>query len=681
MRFILPGNVPPALELDPLAVVILDGQRVYRAKWRGSDADGRVVRYRFALDPELPESPDATWQSTSEGEHLIFVPPGSGPETHVFAVVAEDDRGALSRVQTVAFTRDNVAPHVVLTTPPPTGRPPTLAFAVLPPRARIAWRGTDADGGEGARLASYRYRLFPSTSPEYRLAFTRPDSIRALHAPAFFGWHSAPGESSGAVIELSSSGHYLLAVTGFDAYGDFDPVFSLDKNLSNVVGMEPDLLPPVLTLGLFGSSITSFRLWPTDTDSTPPRFEVPGGFSTTLRWSSRPADGTEPVRHRWGWDRGAGDTTWSAWGFATETQVVFSPELGTRPRFIVQAQAELGGASAVVVEFEIVSSALDRELLVVMDTRLKVDSRAPGATCVDPPSGPWPTAAELDTFLFARGGVPWRCREAGAVTAPGLFSGYTFDTIGTRARGLAGISLSALSRYRNVVWIVDANAAFYFGAIDDPVRPTSLLRHMSRDGVVNTLASYAAMGGNVWLLGGAAGEAATIAWNRSNNDVPTRRYVQGIELVPGRLMYDFAGWRSGFRVGSAVSATQVLGRRRDDPSFAGLPASLLLRTATSDPLPGRSSQYPTRFASEFLELPNAIEHEGTSVLDSLYAVTLVHPPPGAPPLVAMTIHRRPEGGIFVFSGFDLWSFRRGDALALVDFVLGRVWGLARRPAS
>jgi hypothetical protein len=684
-RFVAPRNAPPTLELDPLAVVILDGQRVYRAKWRGADADGRIARYRFALDPADPSLPDATWQITSELEHLIFVPPESGDGTHVFTVVAEDDRGARSGVQSVAFSRHNVAPQVVLTTPPPSqlGGFGWMGFATLSPRARIGWSGIDADSGPGARPVSYRYRLFPSGSPEYRLASTNPDSIRALHAPGFFGWHQAPGESLRGVVELSPGAFYILAVTGFDAYGDYDPVFAAGKNLALVTALEPEWVAPTLTV--FGASFSyvSWCRWPAGSDSTPPRLDIPVGVRIPVHWSATATTGADPVRFRHGWIAGPSDTTWSPWGNDAGTDLAIDHAAHPR-RFLVEARDDFGGSSMVVLDLVPLAAAFDKPLLVVMDTRFAVDMRRAGTDCVDPPSGPWPTAAELDTFLFARGGVPWRCRDAGLVTPPGIFAGYDFDTIGTRALGATGIPLATLARYRHVVWIVNPHSGHTVGRIDDPARPGFLLRHLSGPHASrNVLAAYAELGGSVWLLGGGGGDAATRGWNVSSNDVPTIRYSSDSsppELQPGRLMWDLAGWRSSFRLGLATGATRALGRLESDPAPATLPPVLQLRTSASDPLPGRDAQYPTRLSSEFLEAANAVELEGAAAIDSLYAVTLLNPPAGVPLAVAMTIQRRP-GSTFVFSGFDVWSFRRTDGLALVDYVLGRVWGLARRGPS
>ena len=54
---------------------------------------------------------------------------------------------------------------------------------------------------------------------------------------------------------------------------------------------------------------------------------------------------------------------------------------------------------------------MEGDLLVVNDCRgLTLDERrTTDPLCVRQPYGLWSMSAELDTFLFARGGKPWRC--------------------------------------------------------------------------------------------------------------------------------------------------------------------------------------------------------------------------------------------------------------------------------
>src|SRR5207247_1597482 len=77
-----------------------------------------------------------------------------------------------------------------------------------------------------------------------------------------------------------------------------------------------------------------------------------------------------------------------------------------------------------------------------------------------PPRGEWPTAAELDTFLFAAGGKPYRCYPAGTLSPVGIFAGYDPDTLCTHFETSRTLHLQRLDHYRNIVWMVDLNSAF-----------------------------------------------------------------------------------------------------------------------------------------------------------------------------------------------------------------------------
>jgi hypothetical protein len=153
----------------------------------------------------------------------------------------------------------------------------------------------------------------------------------------------------------------------------------------------------------------------------------------------------------------------------------------------------------------------ERDLLIVDDTRLTPDARNPATGATDPPRGPWPTAAELDTFLYARGGVPWRDYPAGTLSASGILAGYDFDTLGTRGIADGNVPLSVLSHYRHVIWMTDDVGATYTGSPVDLLQPVTSLRLMSSPGFQSTLAAYAQQGGKVWLQGGGAAYATPVA--------------------------------------------------------------------------------------------------------------------------------------------------------------------------
>jgi len=350
----------------------------------------------------------------------------------------------------------------------------------------------------------------------------------------------------------------------------------------------------------------------------------------------------------------------------------------------------------------------------VDDTRLTPDQVGPNGS-LDPPRGAWPSAAELDTFLYARGGYPWQGYPAGTLSRPGLLAGYDFDTLGTR--GLAGtrglpdgiVPLSLLSRYRQVIWMTDDIGSIFTGSPLDRRIPITSLRLMSSY-YMNTLSAYVAQGGKLWLCGGGVAYASLAAWNRRNTAPDVFTHADG-ELVEGRLMYDFAHWRSALTTKPAlygllnsVNTLSFVGLTfppynsaapgrgwMGQPNYGKLLAAapfLLPRTCSSDPPPPlrncNSLYLVSSFTAEFLSEPNTIVEDVDprpnleqlqSTLDTLYVSFQGTAPNGRP---IMTYYHGSEGGSVVFSGFPIWHFQRAQCAALVDFVLQDIWGLARR---
>jgi hypothetical protein len=315
----------------------------------------------------------------------------------------------------------------------------------------------------------------------------------------------------------------------------------------------------------------------------------------------------------------------------------------------------------------------------------------------------------MDTFLFARGGVPWRCYGTGNTTRPGLFAGYPFDTMGTAVgKNDLTVKLSVLGHYRHIIWMVDGPGASFVKPGTDPNQPSTAIRYMGSPGRVNTLAAFSKQGGKVWLNGGGAGYAVTDPWNDPSNDHPTKTWSISSprnELGPGRFMYDLAKWQSEFRILAAdVRISKNVGRFRQVPLggiYAGLPDKLEQKAADTDPI---STEAPARTAAtfyrknvdiEFLQLDNRIvENISTnpdslieeSTIDTLYRVRASTLPDSLDPVVSphyiiMTYYHGPppRNDTFIMSGFPIWSWRRPQAQQLVDFVMQNLWGFTKGP--
>jgi hypothetical protein len=430
--------------------------------------------------------------------------------------------------------------------------------------------------------------------------------------------------------------------------------------------------------------------------------QLPSNFALDVQWTAIP-DQDSPIRaFRWAIDierlddetprsNEATDTRhWSQWALAN-TSARLGPYAGgpgdEEHTLYIEVEDNNGSLTLGVVKARIVAASFEKPLLFVNDTRFAVDQLAAGSLdSVRAPTGTWPSSAELDTFLFARGGVRWRSMPWGVQSNPGIFSGYSFDTLGTRQFRLGPVPIATLFQYQHVVWMTNL-ASTYGGDIDDSRFPQPHLRYMSRE-VFNTLAAYIAAGGKVWICGGGAGFNSLIRYNTLANDRPNVVFdLEAGELGPGRLMYEAAGWKTEVSSGQgqqALRSERAVGGWPGAPDYAGLPAQLQPKSPATDPLPplrGSSAFYRNFSEADFISAPTVVLEEGgaLSLLDTLMVSTGTGLPELPP---SMTLyHPRGMTGSVVFSGFPPWFFRRSQATQLADFVLRDLWGLERAPTA
>ena len=114
------------------------------------------------------------------------------------------------------------------------------------------------------------------------------------------------------------------------------------------------------------------------------------------------------------------------------------------------------------------------------------------------------------------------------------------------------------------------------------------------------------------------------------------------------------------------------------------------KNPATDPLPPLRSPatfYLASYSAEFITLPNDIlensspspqHNDMESALDTLMLAGTgiqVRKP-------VMTFYHGHDNAPLIFSGFDLWTFRRQDIVQLVDAVLQGGWGMTRQaPAA
>jgi hypothetical protein len=161
-------------------------------------------------------------------------------------------------------------------------------------------------------------------------------------------------------------------------------------------------------------------------------------------------------------------------------------------------------------------------------------------------------------------------------------------------------------------------------------------------------------------------------------------------------MYDVFGWRSEISSKSFAQAQKPfhpISRSPDSLDYSVLPDYLFEKSPDTDPMniyaPNRLSQadfYQTSMVGEGITKPNEVlEHPSTdptgllqvSVIDTVYES--VGGQMGAPRPVMTVFHGGQHGQRQVFSGFQLWYWRRDSQISIVDFVLQKVWNLPRQP--
>lgn len=720
------ANQPPSVALT--AAPLSAASAGYALSWSGSDPDGRVDHYLVTDNPHF-FGQTSGWARADETSRVLAlggaVPAIVGrsnlPEPTFFAVRAVDDQGAVSEPAIKSFMGTDEAPFVIIYSPIPSH----INVAQVGSTVRIQWTGYDASSATPYHLARYRFKLIAESDPDFAAALSDPDSIRREYAPDFAGWDEVPGDSLGhSYTGLPLNANFIFALVGFNDAGVYTPVFSFGNSLLRMHVFYIATGGPVFTV--YGDTFRrTYRTggFFSDTGSVANVDVV--GASAHVGWNAQTTAGSSVAAYRWAVDiadlhdeaprRNAFDVRhWSRWSPA-ETSAVVSmhrPEPSSSRRFLyTEAISDAGLLSLVITRFDFHPPTFSHPLLIVNDTRRQPEKLVSGQVR---PIDTWPNAAELDSFLFARGGAPMQGYPAGTTSSPGIFSRYGFDVYDTSVRPTKDSEplVNVLSRYRNVVWITDDNAVSSTPLNGGPSR----LLVMSGQGGQNTLEAYVLGGGRLWLAGGAAAYAASVnMFNDRSNDVDELVYssTDG-ELRVGSFMYDVPRWQSElrswirleFNVHAATAQPPTGGATEVGTPRGGrgrFPAMLELRDAGTDPLPplrtpADFNPNPTQTDIEYLSLPNSIvgggrdrrgerdqamraqggredrEHRGPafSLLDTIYTCNGL-PPDAAADYPCMTIYRGTRGAEVVFTGFDLWTWRRSQMVAIVNAIVGDLW--------
>ncbi|HET9233136.1 MAG TPA: hypothetical protein VFP10_03255, partial [Candidatus Eisenbacteria bacterium] len=416
-RSAMTENQPPEIALDAPSF----GPEGPTFSWRAHDPDGRIDHYMYALNPASVDRVDASWSRTDQTKAVISFPRGpvlgravpSGKEIsrpQIFAVRAVDDRGGESAPVTIAvFDSSEIAPRALIDNPVPNA----VFTAIVPPTVEIRWRGIDPDG----RVVKFKFKLFGPNDPFIDVIMANPDTLRGLYAPDFRGWEEVNSNvTSKEYSALEENAVYIFALTAIDDDGNYDPVFSTHSNVLKFA---------VTFAGAFGPRMcVSSPVFNYCTDTGGGIHDIAYEITTTalpVSWFAMPPEGASISGYRWALDltdttglgsdiddRGLGPNRWTSWSRSYTSTTVGPFAAGSEHTLYIQAKDNVDLFTTLRVRLQVVGFTGARQLLVVDDTRLFPDQFNASVGYYDPPRGTWPTAAELDTFLYARGGFPWK---------------------------------------------------------------------------------------------------------------------------------------------------------------------------------------------------------------------------------------------------------------------------------
>jgi len=752
---VLVQNKNPQIEISNAPIQGTEEFYSVRINWFASDVDGQVTHYIYATDP--PVMGDTVWTETNSSEITVFFrsPEPNDPLPalgsiiisrgyHTFVVKAIDNEGAASPPATRSFTSRTTAPSTGIDVP----RPNHQQAITTTPSVTISWVGVDPDGVLSQKPVKYKYKIVSATD----INPSNPTGITAQMIQDYFGkdadnffaqWDSVSGDTTSVFYEgLTPQTVYYFAIVAFDEAGAFEPRFSLD---SNVLQFRPtlDKLGPDITVfneffsrlqSTGGISLNASRIY---------TLEFPADSPITFNWFATPDVGAIITGYRWALDiegQDIGNETpriddsdfshWSAWSL-NEVNTTVGPFAGSLDSvithfFYLEARDNLGFVSLFTIRLRIVKPTFTRNILVIDDmygTATERITSGPNAGFFNYKE-PYPMEAEQDSFYYSVGGVPDSIKILGfpgndpnALSQPGVFAGFDFDTVDYRKEQTEGIPLELLAQYKVVVWYTDNTSAARSGG-KFSTTPGTALRLINSKNQLNTLAVYLKQQGNVWLLGeGTTTAIANGYWDRFGQGAAKVPYSSGDGpgdiLRLGNFLYDFPHLRSQLYTGGLASSPSLtLNQRlkgcipylpqffgtasntdrthdprigpsseRNVPLWNDLPRLTMAAYRSANVNPDLRSISLTWFISQPLFVTEGTGENFHSTLDTLYlfqarqfdpARVQVPPSDGFP---NATYYHGSDNGKVVWFGFALYYFELDQARDVARAVL-RNFGIA-----
>ncbi len=571
------ANQPPTAELTSGPV---QGETtLYRIRifWTGSDPDGFVSHYEYAVDPpsafteaEIADPANAPGLQTHvlpgpgenqdtlrvskvvEGETYTFdwvqslafnrqftfsateadstgegyrVPTGRFTGMHAVYVRSVDNDGAASAPDHVAFTAETVAPEAVIEKPAIS----QLDYLAVGPRLTMRWGGSDPDGG-GAKPVGYYYRLLDLRSlvPPVPIVIVDPGYLwRKGGVDSLWRYQSA--DTLEHTFFFDVPGSYVFGVRAVDEAGAVEPFLDYGRNAFKFQTLSTAGSPRVT---LSEPSLGTFEF-----KGTPPSSEVAVAVGAVLNFRvscSAEAYGGVCEAMRWGLDVPdlESDEGWSDW-MPVGPLPPISIDHGGIHILYVEIRDDEDAVTLASLILNVVDFPMDRDVLFVDDSR----------------DGVSPRDAEHDAFwqdLFD---------DSGRFAEDDVDVYAVYGPNDTYSRTPVPPTLAELGRYKLVVW--ECKGDGYSG-------DSGLWEVTTRN---FRLPAYLRAGGKAWI-GGTLTIAAMLPSSGFGAD-----FTYPKEMVPGTFAWDFLKLYST-RIDNAKGLST-------DDNLIGV-----------EPFPGRPAIYP-----------------------------------------------------------------------------------------
>lgn len=489
---------------------------------------------------------------------------------HAVYVRSEDDDGAYSQADYIAYTAETIAPTARIVQPNV-----QQEISNLGPVLTVRWDGTDPDSPDPNRKpVAYLYKLLrlDTLDPPIPLISAAPSHLYTRGNPV---WGYQKADTLKRTFNLGTPGQYLFGVRAVDVAGAVEPFLALGRNVFKfqafASGGRPNLTVTEPALGTFDFRGTGKVV----------EVEVPVDKVLRFRWSATAEDyGGTIEGFSYGVDIPDLDTDgpgsgWTNWGLIYASVPISFSRPGYHV-FYLRARDLAGGLTLATIFMRVIEFDLDRELLMVDDSYDNI----------------YPRDSENDAF--------WRDRLN---AYPGLTPDqvYSFASFGDNDRATSNPrapSLQELGRYKMLLWDVQGAG---FGGV------TALLKTIALN---PTLASYLGAGGKLWLEGTLTVGATTPAANLQNADL-----VYPKILNEGMFAYDFLKLHTS-KVGNDKGQYTKNGLARAIP-FPGRPE--IYPTMDMDPDKIRGSGGISRADAIFDPMLDHSEADFRGTVDSLYA--------------------------------------------------------------